>query len=232
ELVAERQLVRFKRELEVIAQLHHPHIVRLLDGGELEDGRRYAVLELIEGESLAAILAHGDKPLEPPEAMRLMSQVLDALLYAHKHGVIHRDLKPENIMVTGAEPLRNVKVVDFGLAAIMAEARSESATRVTATGELAGTPLYMSPEQLRGHPVTPATDIYAWGLTFIECLTGRSAVGGGSAAEVIFRVLSPDPIRLPHELRGHRLGSVIGRAVAKAAKDRFATAAEALEELR
>jgi serine/threonine protein kinase len=159
-------VARFKREMAVVAELSHPNIVRLIDSGQLPDGRLFAVLQLVRGVSLAELLK-AEGPLEPHETKHLMMQVLDALCSAHDLGVIHRDLKPANIMVTSVGALRNAMVLDFGIATFTKAMRDESYQSLTPEGSVGGTPAYMAPEQLHGKEPNPQTDIYAWGLVFI-----------------------------------------------------------------
>ena len=224
------QAERFEREMKVIAQLNHPHIVRLLDAGRLPDERLYLALEFVEGETLGA-LCQRTGGVEPAEASRIMLQVLDALVFAHERGVIHRDLKPHNIMVTGSGARRHAKVLDFGIAALVGDARTEDYRPLTATGEFNGTPAYMAPEQLVQGTPTASADIYAWGLTFIEAITGVPVMRDASVAEVIFRQLSAEPVPLPPALRGHPLGNVLALATAKPVAQRFHSARDAYDAL-
>ena len=130
-----------------------------------------------------------------------MTEVLDALSCAHAQGIVHRDLKPENIMITKTGVRRNAMVLDFGLGGFAFEVGIETA-RLTATHEMMGTPCYAAPEQLRGEPPSPRSDIYSWGLIFLECLTGEIAVGGATTHEVLLRQLSPDPVPIPARAQG------------------------------
>src|SRR5204863_3788116 len=127
-------------------------------------------------------------------ARHLMTQVLDALACAHARGVVHRDLKPENIMVTQTGAQRNALVLDFGLGGLARAVEDWSLPRLTATREILGTPSYAAPEQLRGEPVSTRSDLYAWGLILLECLTGELALQGQSMHEVIVKQLSPEPV--------------------------------------
>ncbi|AUX23080.1 protein kinase [Sorangium cellulosum] len=224
------QAARFEREMQVIAQLSHPNIVRLLDAGRLPEGELYLALEFVDGETLTAHCQR-TKGVEPHEAKRLMLEVLDAIGFAHERGVVHRDLKPQNIMVAGSGRWTHAKVLDFGIAALIGEARAADYRALTPTGEFNGTPAYMAPEQLVQSTPTAAADIYAWGLTFLECLLGAPVMHEATVAEVIFRQLSPEPVPIPRALRGHPLGALLEKATAKSPAQRFRSAREAYELL-
>ncbi|WP_437878731.1 protein kinase domain-containing protein [Sorangium sp. So ce513] len=224
------QEARFEREMQVIAQLSHPNIVRLLDAGRLPEGELYLALEYVDGETLSA-RCQRTRGIEPNESKRLMLQVLDAIGFAHERGVVHRDLKPHNIMVAGSGKRTHAKVLDFGIAALIGEARSADYRALTPTGEFNGTPAYMAPEQLVQSTPTTAADIYAWGLTYLECLIGAPVMHEATVAEVIFRQLSPEPVPIPRALRGHPLGALLEKATAKSPAHRFRSAREAYELL-
>lgn len=220
---------RFQREMQVIAKLGHPNIVRLIDTGSLDGGALYIVLEYIEGEPLSSLLTAGG--LQPELARRIMSQVLDALCCAHEEGIVHRDLKPHNIMVsrTGGHP--NAKVLDFGIAGVIEEARDADYRTLSTDGSMRGTPAYMAPEQLDDQKVTLQSDIYAWGLVYIECLTGVPAIPGESLGAIIFHHMSPEPVPMPGVLRTTPLGALLERAVAKPLEARFASTRDLLHAL-
>ncbi len=191
------RLARFRREAQTLASLNHPNIAAIY-GLEEASGNPHLVLELVEGETLAARLARG--PLAPPDALRLGIQVAAALEAAHEQGVVHRDLKPGNVMIT----LRGVaKVLDFGLAKID-EPRSSSGDSsrsptlavqpgATVAGAILGTAAYMSPEQARGKPVDRRSDVWSFGCLLFECLAGRPAFGGETVSDLIARILERDP---------------------------------------
>lgn len=176
----EMQLPRFYRELDALMQLTHPNIVRLLAHGEW-NGQPYAAFEYIDGEDLSVML-HRQRQLPENVALHILRQLLSALDAAHRRGLIHRDIKPDNIRVAGPHML--VKVLDFGIART-----DDTARALTKTGELVGTPRYMSPEQLHGHPLTPASDVYAAGLVMVEMVCGTHALPGGSIGEQMVRLL-------------------------------------------
>lgn len=218
----QRDNERFEREARLCADLRHPHIVQLLDQGHTEDGQLFAAYQYVPGETLKEYIRRRG-PLVATEAGELMSQVLDALVCAHAHGVVHRDLKPQNIMVssTGARP--QAKVLDFGIGAVIPGARDSDYKSLTLTNELIGTPAYSAPEQLRGEPPTIKTDLYAWALVFLECLTGTPAIGGASVAELFHRQLSSAEVPLPPAIAGHPLGALLRRALKKDAAQRYAS---------
>jgi TOMM system kinase/cyclase fusion protein len=224
-------LERFRRETKLCAELHHPNIVQLIDSGETEDGMLYTVFEYIPGKDLARILAE-EGALSPREVQHLMGQVLDALSCAHALGIVHRDLKPGNIMLVHTGARRNAKVLDFGVAGLVPrDDEQEDSQVITAPLERVGTPAYAAPEQLRGKPATARSDIYAWGLVFLECLTGKRVIRGASLPDTIYRQLEPTPIPLPTALTGHPLGKLLAQATVKDVSERRLTAAEALQQL-
>lgn len=222
---------RFVRELKLVAQLKHPNIVRLLDSGTAEEKHPYMVLELVEGETLFRVVQR-EGALAREEAAHLMFQVLDAMAFAHERGVIHRDLKPQNVMLTRGGFRRNAMILDFGVAGILKHARGASYVSLTARDEVRGTPAYMAPEQLLQGPLTPQTDIYAWGLLFIETLTGSTAVSAATPFEAAMRQADEDPIPVPAEIEDPELRRILARAIEKPLARRYATAAEALVELQ
>ena len=216
----ENQRQRFEREMRLGAKLSHPHIVRLVDSGDFGAGSLYAVFEYVAGSTLRQLLDREGK-LAPAEAVHLMTQVLDALACAHRQGVVHRDLKPENIMVTHSGLRRNATVLDFGLGGFVAGSTAMATARLTASRDFMGTPAYAAPEQLRGEPLTPAADLYAWGLILLESLTGEPPIQARTAHEAVAKQLAPDPVPIPGWLRDQRLGRLLVAVTAKdvAARD-------------
>ncbi|MES2673631.1 MAG: TOMM system kinase/cyclase fusion protein [Pseudomonadota bacterium] len=220
-----RYIERFERETFLGSRLQHPNIVRLLDKGQCGDDLVYAVFEFVEGESLRdRLLTSG--PLAALDAAEIMSQVLDALAHAHAQGVIHRDLKPANIMLTKVGAKLHAKVLDFGIAALIHEVRHMDYKSITLTQEILGTPSYSAPEQLRGEPPTPKTDLYVWGLVFIECLTGVPAVSGSSLASIFQKQLNPAQVPLPPALVGHPVADLLRRVLDKKVNARASSALE------
>jgi len=174
---------RFLKEIKVTANLQHPHILGLIDSGEV-DGLLYYVMPSVEGESLRDRLNH-EQQLPVAEAVRIATEVASALDYAHRHQVIHRDIKPENILLHDGRAL----VVDFGIALAVSSA---SGTRMTETGMSLGTPHYMSPEQAMGErEITARSDVYALGAILYEMLVGEPPFTGPTAQAIIARTSIP-----------------------------------------
>ena len=172
---------RFKAERQILADLDHPNIARLLDGGELEDGQPYVVMEYIEGEPIDDY-CRGRK-LSVTDRLRLFRTVCEAVAYAHQRLVIHRDIKPANILVTEAGA---PKLLDFGIAKIVDAGDERESANATVTVLRQMTPEYASPEQVRGEPITTASDVYSLGVVLYGLLTGHRPY--------------PDESRLPHEI--------------------------------
>ncbi|MGG1943812.1 TOMM system kinase/cyclase fusion protein [Trinickia sp. NRRL B-1857] len=221
-----RLRARFRRETQLCARLTHAHIVALLDNGETSDGRLFAVFEHVPGQTLRAMLA-ADGPLPAETAGHLMAQVLDGLAHAHRGGVVHRDLKPQNVMVTRVDGALQAKILDFGIGALLPNAQLGDELTLTRTDEVLGSPQYCSPEQLRGEPPTAKSDLYAWGLVVIECLTGQPVMQGSTVADILYQQLSPVDVGLPPAIAAHPLGAVLREALNKDPKQR-AESAEAL----
>lgn len=213
----QRYILRFHREVDLISRLHHPNIVQLIDKGQ-QGSLLYAVYEFIDGISLKGFIANSSA-LSAPVAANIMAQVLDALAHAHQQGVIHRDIKPANIMLSEQGANMHVKVLDFGIGALHHEVRQHDYKSITLTQETLGTPSYSAPEQLRGEPPIPQTDIYVWGLVFLECLTGKPTIAGSSLATVFHQQLNPSNVPLGI-LAGHESATLLRRVLNKKAADR------------
>lgn len=220
----ERLIARFERETALCAKLHHPHLVRLLDRGALSSRIVYAVFAYLPGCTLRDhLVRHGALP--PLLVTRLMLQVLDALACAHEAGIVHRDIKPQNIMVHGEGEQLYATVVDFGIGALLDEQAAFQTVAASLTREALGTPSYSAPEQLRGEPPTPRSDLYAWGLMFVECLTGAPVFKGYTLPEVYHAQLSAQDVPLPPALIGHPLHALLRKVLAKKPEDRPGDAA-------
>jgi Tol biopolymer transport system component len=217
---------RFEREAKTISQLSHPHICALHDVGS-QDGVEYLVMELLEGETLAARLAKGALPLE--QTLRFGQEISDALDKAHRQGIVHRDLKPGNVMLTKS----GVKLLDFGLAKAMAPAAAKGSLTslptqqgLTQEGTILGTFQYMAPEQLEGKEADARTDIFALGATLYEMATGKKAFSGATQASLIGAILhkEPPPISTSEPMSPPALDRIVKACLAKDAEDRFQTA--------
>jgi serine/threonine protein kinase len=208
---------RFSREIRVHASLSHPNIAALHTAIRFND-ELIMIMELVEGQSIRERLQQG--PMEIRECVNCACQVLSALGYAHQRGVVHRDVKPANIMLT---PERQVKVMDFGIAAVKGAAR-----RLTITGMAVGSLHYMSPEQVRSAPPDARSDIYSAGATLYEMVTGHCPIEGDSEFDIMNGHLSVIP-RPPASLNPFlppALSAVILRALEKHPGDRFQSADE------
>ncbi|OIP33083.1 MAG: hypothetical protein AUK47_19555 [Deltaproteobacteria bacterium CG2_30_63_29] len=221
---------RFRREMAIYADVRHPNLVRLLDRGSTDEAL-YLVLEFIQGQSLGRVL-HDERQIKPFEAKHLMSQCLDALSAGHKEGIVHRDFKPGNVMVTSTGTNRNAVVLDFGLAKFQHEdPLGKTLSRpITMPGMTPGTPQYMAPEQLDGE-VTPQSDIYAWGLVYLECLTGVRASGSQNNLKTLVDRLKK-PLEIPEWLDREPISQILRKATAKSLDDRYQTALDVLSDLR
>jgi serine/threonine-protein kinase len=211
---------RFLREIQIAAQLTHPHILALYDSGEL-DGFLYYVMPYVEGESLRDRLTR-DKQLPLEDALQITREVAEALGYAHKHGVVHRDIKPENILLHEGHAL----LADFGIARALTAAGGET---VTASGVSVGTPTYMSPEQATGSGEPDArSDLYSLGCVLYEMLVGHPPFTGATAQEILARhALDPVPsLRAARTAVPESVERALTVALAKQAADRFATASQ------
>ena len=193
--VDEVTVMRLQREATSMGSLNHPNIATLYDFGVSPEGQPYLALELIEGQSLKSLL-ESQRRLEPSRTVKLLSQVADALSYAHQRGIIHRDIKPDNIMLTDVPEIDHVKVLDFGIAKTL-----DAVEALTKTGQMVGSPIYMSPEQCTGKgKVDHRTDIYAFGVVMYECLTGSAPIKGSNFLETVWRKSTEQPAPFPEEL--------------------------------
>jgi len=213
---------RFKREAQALAQLNHPNIVQLYAFGRGDDGTPYLAMEYIAGRTLGTIV--GDQgPLPEAEVCEILEQLCDALVDAHKQGVVHRDLKPDNVMISTAQAGR-VKILDFGIAKLTRTA----APRITQNGEILGTPQYMAPEQLSEHATDERTDIYALGLIGYELLTGDVPFEADTALSLMMKVLNepivPPRVKAPEREVSPALDALIARCLEKDAARRYQSA--------
>src|SRR2546427_1106697 len=221
---------RFQREAEAVAKLNHPNICALHDIGQ-EDGLDYLVMEYLEGETLAHRLKRGILPL--PHAIKVASEITDALDKIHRQGMIHRDLKPSNIMLTRS----GAKLLDLGLGKLgrdpAAELPNLTKPHITAEGTVLGTLKYMTPEQIEGKEVDSRSDIFALGVIIYEMLTGHQAFEGKNSAGVVASILEcePEPIQGFQDPKSRLLEYVIRRCIARNPDDRWQNAHDLLLQL-
>ncbi len=224
---------RLARERDILARLHHPHIALLYDAGATLEGRPYLALEYVTGRTIEAYCA--DKGADVRRIVELLLKVVRAVAYAHSRLVVHRDIKPTNLLVTDdGEP----KLLDFGISKILAGASTRDVA-ITRLDQRPATLAYAAPEQLLGHEVTVATDIYALGGLLFELLTGRRAFRGTSSTELEQAILlgdspkpsraAPDPARA-RALRGD-LDAIVQKAMRREPAARYETAAALAEDL-
>jgi serine/threonine-protein kinase len=225
ELAAVLGAERFVQEITTTAALQHPHILPLFDSGTA-DGFLYYVMPFIDGETLRSKLDR-ETQLGIDEAVRIATNVADALDYAHRHGVIHRDIKPENILLHDGRPM----VADFGIALAVSAA---AGGRMTETGLSLGTPHYMSPEQATAEKeITARSDVYSLASVLYEMLAGEPPHGGGSAQQIIMKIVT-DTARPVTELRRSvppNVAAAVAKALEKLPADRFASAKAFAEAL-
>ena len=211
---------RFVREIRTIANLQHPHILGLIDSGEV-GGTAYYVMPYVDGESLRDRLRR-EQQLPVADAVRLATEVAAALDYAHRHGVIHRDIKPENILLHDGSAL----VTDFGIALALS---TTGGTRMTEAGMSLGTPQYMSPEQAMGErTITARSDVYALGCVLYEMLLGEPPFTGPSAQAIVAKMMieKPAPLRARRDTVPETVERAILTALQKLPADRFRSTAE------
>jgi Tol biopolymer transport system component len=218
------RMARFEREAQLLAALNHPHIAAIY-GIEDSSTGKFLVLELVDGESLAERLAR-DGALPVGEALRIASQIIDALEAAHDKGIIHRDLKPGNIMLTADG---QVKVLDFGLARAMESEGPSSVSNsptlsiaATQAGMILGTAAYMSPEQAKGRVADKRSDVWAFGCVLYEMLTGRRAFDGEDVSDTLASILKgePDWTAFPADVPDH-VRTIVRRCLARDRKSRI-----------
>jgi tRNA A-37 threonylcarbamoyl transferase component Bud32 len=229
ELAAGVSIDRFRREIQLAAQLQHPHIVPLLSAGESE-GLPYFIMPFISGESLRVKLSRqGELPVT--EVVRILRGVVSALAYAHESNVMHRDVKPDNVLITGGVAV----VTDFGVAkALSASSESPDATNLTSVGVALGTPTYMAPEQAAGSPqIDHRADLYALGVMAYEMLAGRTPFWGRSVQAMLAAhvIEAPDPIDRMRPALPPVLSALIMQCLAKHPADRPQSANEVMHVL-
>jgi len=221
---------RFTQEANATSQLTHHGLCQIFDHGLTDAGAPYLVMEHLEGEDLRQTIKR-EGPLQPQRVIDLFVDLCDAVAHAHYKGVIHRDLKPSNIILTEKDGVQRPKIVDFGVAKMLQEKGTEE-NRVTQTGEIFGSPLYMSPEQCTGKSIDPRSDIYSLGCCMYECLTGQPPHQGDNPVQTILKQINDQPkpfdssLGIPSGLR-----KVVLTAMEKDPNMRYQTAQDMYRDL-
>ncbi|MCW5962960.1 MAG: serine/threonine protein kinase [Bryobacterales bacterium] len=224
---------RFRQERQILADLEHPHIARLIEGGESSKGQPYLVMEYVEGKPLFAYCR--ERQLGRKQALELVAKICDAVQYAHSNLIVHRDLKPSNILVTvDGTP----KLLDFGIAKVLADEGGETQPLTQATGQLL-TIDYASPEQIRGEPISTVSDVYSLGVILYELLAGARPFQTADLGPLAYRILHDDPPK--PSVRARKAGlptvpaeldNVVLKAMAREPERRYRSANALADDLR
>lgn len=223
---SDRHLQRFEQEAKAASSLAHPNLVAVTDYGMVDDVRPYLVMDYVEGETLQQVIQRNGH-LRAEDALPIFKQICDGLSYAHENGVVHRDLKPSNVLIVQTADGPKVRIADFGLAKVMTKEQ-----RLTATGDVFGSPFYMSPEQQLGHPVDARSDIYSLGCLMFEVLTGDVPFKGDNMMQTFLKHLHdevppfPPACGIPDQLE-----RIIAKALEKSADKRQQTITQLRAEL-
>ena len=222
---------RFLREAQAAALLRSPHVVQILDHG-VDGGIPYIAMELLEGESLAARLARVSK-LTLPQTARLVTHVARAIGKAHDAGIVHRDLKPDNVFIVHNDDEEVAKVLDFGIAKMVHPVAEPAGTASTREGSILGTPLYMSPEQVRGYGVDWRSDLWSLAIIAFECVCGRAPFAGRTIGDLLVLICS-EPLPVPSSLAPlpAAFDAWFAKAASRDVEARFQSAKEMAEALR
>jgi serine/threonine protein kinase len=222
---------RFEREAQSLARIIHPHVVRVLDFGYLDDGAAVVVMEFVEGTSLDQLAAKHGGTLPWREAVRLMIGVLDGLDAAHEASVIHRDVKPQNLLVTTAD-VPSAKIIDFGIS----RPTDGKSKPITLKGQILGSLGYMAPEQLLDGQVDARSDVYSAGVVLFELLCGRPPFEGSGMKLVVTKLQKEGPTTIPREGPQHdwpaTLDAIVAKMLQRKPDDRQASAYEVSNSLQ
>ncbi|MBX9723665.1 MAG: protein kinase, partial [Candidatus Obscuribacterales bacterium] len=223
----DRSQRRFEREARLAHKLQHPNLISVQDFGHTANGDPYLIMDFVSGEPLFDILKR-ERNIYPERVVNLFSQVCDGLYHAHQRGVIHRDLKPANMLVMKRDNApETIKIVDLGVAKIVHGGDEEESEALTMTGEVCGSPIYLSPEQCTYQELDARTDIYSLGVCLYECLTGMAPLRGNTVYDTIYMHVHDMPrpfdVVAPHLEIPKRLEEIVFKCLAKQPKDRYET---------
>ncbi len=233
EMASEDQIQRFQREAQALANIEHPHIIRVYNFGTLDDGALYMAMEFVQGREMDKELEQNGR-MEWERAVNVSIQAADALVEAHRHGIVHRDLKPENILLMEwRESTDYVKVLDFGIAKVLDNSQVLESS-ATVMGVIHGTPMYMSPEQARGDKVDHRSDIYSLGIVLYAMMTGELPIKSNTLVGYIIAHQQDPPSAISQYVQGvpKDLETITSRMLEKQPEDRYQTMQEVLDEFR
>lgn len=227
-------LKRFEQEAAAASQLDHDNLVAVYGHGRTHDGTPYLVMDYLEGKNLSEVLKE-EGTMEPGRALSIFQQIAEALRHAHEKNVIHRDIKPTNIILTRTESgVEIARIVDFGIAKVMPAANRETHD-LTETGEVFGSPHYMSPEQCLGFMLDQRSDIYSLGCLMYEALTGDSPFAGANPIQVVVKHINEDPVKFPASITTGSIAKKLERAVLhcleKDKNNRYQSASDLIKDL-
>ncbi|MDA3864406.1 MAG: serine/threonine-protein kinase [Deltaproteobacteria bacterium] len=226
-------VARFRREVRSTSMLQHKNLVVLYDSGQLDDGRLYLVTEFIQGKSMIEYMDEEDT-LSTSKALKMMIQIADGMAAAHRHTIMHRDLKPENILILDTDEGKLIKILDFGLAKMVESNNPED--KITMTGEVFGTPTYMSPEQCLGGELDLTTDVYSFGIIAYEMLTGRPPFDDPNIVTIMLSHKNKTPMApsedFPEAGIPKEVDNLILKCLEKNPADRLLNGTELANELR
>lgn len=228
-------ILRFQREARTASKLRHPNLIEVQDVGSTDEGQPYMVMDFISGKSLSDLIREKGR-LTVEETIRIFIQICNGLAFAHKQNILHRDLKPSNVMLVSDEHGATVaKILDFGIAKVLEEGENKGAT-LTKTGDVFGSPLYMSPEQGAGGNVDRRSDLYSLGCMLFECLTGTPPFVGKSIIDTLMGHAQQRPPSLKEATLGsdfpEELNYLVLKLLAKAPDDRYQSVVEVRENLQ
>lgn len=228
-------IMRFQREARTASQLSHPNLIQVQDVGTTDDGQPFMVMDFVSGKSLSDLIREKGR-LSIEETLKYFVQICSGLSYAHKQNILHRDLKPSNVMLVNDEHgAITAKILDFGIAKVLEEGENKGAT-LTKTGDVFGSPLYMSPEQGAGGNVDRRSDLYSLGCMLYECLTGTPPFFGKSIVETLMAHAQQKPHSLKEATLGlefpKALDDVVMKLLAKAPDERYQSVLEVREDLQ